>query len=525
MKEIIFIWIFCVGNVIGHGKLWEPPARSTMWRRGFKTIVNPNDNELNCGGIQNHWIKYGGRCGVCGDPYQTSPRPNEAGGKYAAGVITRQYKSGQIIDLAVDITANHVGYFEFRLCPNNDVTQPITQKCLNRYPIFVVGSKDGRYHVGGHQNGIVVFKGKLPKGLVCSQCVMQWRYRTGNRWGCNKKTGKCGKGYGPQEEFYGCSDVTITTNTVGKSLTMRKPVNIRHNEAFKSNFKLLSNPSDLISTIGKKTGASPVFDKLTSILWTLLQTIISTNRGSRVALVQWNPIGHDIVELGKANQLSVLDTNQKHTYKRPSNHWPSSKPTVIEADIGEEEDGPMMLSEIVVDEDWRTPTVIKKYTDGPKGFVASESKCRATKEFEHVEGTNRWCGVNCDAGNCPKVMCTCETKAINSIATHKYKHSRPSKIHTIKTSAPNQGSIKTVKHNLVPNSKNRLFRLLSHKKNVVPNKIQSSNSKRTLSKPIRTMHCQGAGKFASHRKMVGWCLENCSKGFCPKSICECSKII
>lgn len=306
---------------------------------------------------------------------------------------------------------------------------------------------------------------------------------------------------------------------------MRKPVNIRHNEAFKSNFKLLSNPSELISTIGKKTGVSPVFDKLTSVLWTLLQTIISTNRGSRVALVQWNPIGHDIVELGKANQLSVLDTNQKHTYKRPSNHWPSSKPTVIEADIGEEEDGPMMLSEIVVDEDWRTPTVIKKYTDGPKGFVASESKCRATKEFEHVEGTNRWCGVNCDAGNCPKVMCTCETKAINSIATHKYKHSRPSKIHTIKTSAPNQGSIKTVKHNLVPNSKNRLFRLLSHKKNVVPNKIQSSNSKRTLSKPIRTMHCQGAGKFASHRKMVGWCLENCSKGFCPKSICECSKII
>ena len=116
---------------------------------------------------------------MCGDPYQQTPRPNEAGGKYASGIITRRYESGQIIDLAVDITANHVGYFEFRICPNDNFKKPVTQKCLDKHPIFVVGSKDGRYHVGGHQNGIVLFKGRLPKGLICSQCVIQWRYRTG----------------------------------------------------------------------------------------------------------------------------------------------------------------------------------------------------------------------------------------------------------------------------------------------------------------------------------------------------------
>ena len=36
--------------VHGHGRLIEPPSRSSMWRFGFKNPTNYNDNALFCGG-------------------------------------------------------------------------------------------------------------------------------------------------------------------------------------------------------------------------------------------------------------------------------------------------------------------------------------------------------------------------------------------------------------------------------------------------------------------------------------------
>lgn len=58
-----------------------------------------------------------GKCGPCGDAWdQATPRANEFGGKFGNGVITRLYQTGQVIDVTVEITANHRGWFEFRLC-------------------------------------------------------------------------------------------------------------------------------------------------------------------------------------------------------------------------------------------------------------------------------------------------------------------------------------------------------------------------------------------------------------------------
>ena len=37
-------------EVSGHGRLVEPPSRSSMWRYGFDTPINYNDNQLFCGG-------------------------------------------------------------------------------------------------------------------------------------------------------------------------------------------------------------------------------------------------------------------------------------------------------------------------------------------------------------------------------------------------------------------------------------------------------------------------------------------
>lgn len=219
-------WIFVclhIEGIFGHGKLWEPPSRSSMWRRGFHTPMNANDNELNCGGYENQWIHNRGRCGVCGDPVQDIPRPNEAGGRYASGVITRNYKTGDVIDLTADLSANHLGYFEYRVCPVEDPNVPVTQDCLDKHPVYITETRDGRYHVKASENGVIFMKGRLPANMSCDHCVLQWRYNTGNRWNCDIND-NCGHGMGPQEEFYGCADISIMESPDSTSGSRESPL-------------------------------------------------------------------------------------------------------------------------------------------------------------------------------------------------------------------------------------------------------------------------------------------------------------
>lgn len=58
-------------SINGHGRLIEPPSRASAWRYGFDTPHNYNDHELYCGGYTRQWVKNGGNCGVCGDPWDS----------------------------------------------------------------------------------------------------------------------------------------------------------------------------------------------------------------------------------------------------------------------------------------------------------------------------------------------------------------------------------------------------------------------------------------------------------------------
>ena len=70
-----------------------------------------------------------GKCGVCGDSWGASDRPHEApGGRFATGIIGRSYLApGSVIDVAIDVVANHRGFFVFMLCQNNNPDQDPTQ--------------------------------------------------------------------------------------------------------------------------------------------------------------------------------------------------------------------------------------------------------------------------------------------------------------------------------------------------------------------------------------------------------------
>jgi hypothetical protein len=48
----IALTLCLIGLVQGHGRLIDPPGRSSMWRYGYRNPPNYNDNQLYCGGVQ-----------------------------------------------------------------------------------------------------------------------------------------------------------------------------------------------------------------------------------------------------------------------------------------------------------------------------------------------------------------------------------------------------------------------------------------------------------------------------------------
>jgi len=44
----------------------------------------------------------------------------------------RHYKAGELISIRVEITVDRKGYFEFHLCPRDNVQQTVTHECFKR---------------------------------------------------------------------------------------------------------------------------------------------------------------------------------------------------------------------------------------------------------------------------------------------------------------------------------------------------------------------------------------------------------
>lgn len=200
----------------GHGYLHTPIGRGSI---GYPKPINDNHMGNNCGGIDVQ-KSLGGKCGVCGDPFN-GPRRHEAGGDFAKGVITGKYKVGATIPIKVHLTANHKGWFEFRICPVTNAKVEVTQQCLNQRLLKFVDGKTRRT-VLQHEEWIDM-KLQLPSDLACPRCVLQWKYHAGNNvYGCPDGTdsAKCGA----QEEFYNCADVSISgTPQKSASIATVKP--------------------------------------------------------------------------------------------------------------------------------------------------------------------------------------------------------------------------------------------------------------------------------------------------------------
>ena len=139
-----------------------------------------------------------GLCGLCGDAYDDpQPRANELGGQYGLGVISANLTSGQEVEIEVELTVYHKGYFQFRLCPHNRKDRPVAQTCLDKHLLSLDSGGYNYYPTPPENEGRYNIKYRLPDDLSCELCVLQWRYVAGNNWGkCNNGTE--GIGCGPQ---------------------------------------------------------------------------------------------------------------------------------------------------------------------------------------------------------------------------------------------------------------------------------------------------------------------------------------
>lgn len=216
--KVLVAYLAVVGGRVprarAHGYLAQPRARNVQHNSDWCPHC------LNGGGP---WVVYAhgqpGKHGVCGDPWN-APKHHEPGGKYATPPkIAETYKPGQTFTARVKLTANHRGRWSLRLCPVPGNGSPsaerrvLTQKCFDKYLLRRADGKGPFTPVPGGTSDFVV-RYKLPKGLRCKRCVMQWTYETGNS--CNPPgirhpnpgLDRCDRSTNG-EMFWNCADVRI----------------------------------------------------------------------------------------------------------------------------------------------------------------------------------------------------------------------------------------------------------------------------------------------------------------------------
>ncbi|DAZ94946.1 TPA: hypothetical protein N0F65_000325 [Lagenidium giganteum] len=202
-----FLQAASIVQVDAHGRMIDPPHRGYMNKAGHKQIeIDYDDQSLNAGGTAETGS---GKHGVCGDPYSAAtPRAHETGGKYGKfptlgkDAIGGCYKPGSVVTVKTQLTANHLGYFRYQLCPLKGKNDGETEDC---FTTLKTPSGDEKVPV---QAGVNDYSPQvqLPQGVECSgdqHCVLRWWYRGGNNAGGDSAV---------QEEFWNCADIYISNN-------------------------------------------------------------------------------------------------------------------------------------------------------------------------------------------------------------------------------------------------------------------------------------------------------------------------
>ncbi|KAF0690962.1 hypothetical protein As57867_017660, partial [Aphanomyces stellatus] len=149
------------------GRLIDPTHRDYIGKLPELSFIpkDYSDHGLNAGGRSQ---TSGGQHGVCGDPY-TGTRDHETGGMYGtfptndAKAIGGCYAPGATVDIQIQITANHKGFFEFGLCKLNGKADKETEECFQSLA-QPNGEKQWQLPAGAQTFSMQY---KLPSGVTC----------------------------------------------------------------------------------------------------------------------------------------------------------------------------------------------------------------------------------------------------------------------------------------------------------------------------------------------------------------------
>jgi hypothetical protein len=120
-----------------------------------------------------------------------------------------------------------MGYFEFRLCQNNEKMKKVKQNCFDKNLLLIYDNNENtlptdkmralntdmnryKYFLPHKNNTFFYVRVQLPSNVVCKYCILQWRYHAGNNFGkADKDDVVCLGCSAKQEEFYNCADIAI----------------------------------------------------------------------------------------------------------------------------------------------------------------------------------------------------------------------------------------------------------------------------------------------------------------------------
>ena len=168
---------------------------------------------------------------------------------------------------------------------------------------------------------------------------MKWRYHAGNSWNKDPHTGETCLGCGPQEEFYGCADITITGDLPPSEQQQTVTVNDSLEESFELSIvtetplKTVKTKPTTTTTIKRTTTRTT--SPITKELITIPNDIKQTYRYSKKVI--YNPIANRIeIILYKNNSqqqtkkieiIPEVNFATKRTKNLPEIHFVTNRPT------------------------------------------------------------------------------------------------------------------------------------------------------------------------------------------------------
>ncbi|CAM9620047.1 unnamed protein product [Ectocarpus fasciculatus] len=194
------------------------------------------------------------RHGICGDPEQNADEESNVYSTANIGWdVLGSFKSGEVLEMDIIMNAYHWGHCEFFLCNADEMDDPDglpTQECFNRYPLTraaddgdaspIDPNYPGRYYVdpecrageteqgspeGAPEGYNIKMRYVLPD-IECDRCVLQMHigYEEFNppSWPGTCAPNKsdwielnrsiCGEDGAYPEEFWACSDISLTSD-------------------------------------------------------------------------------------------------------------------------------------------------------------------------------------------------------------------------------------------------------------------------------------------------------------------------